>query len=155
MTRVDNLVKWTLFFLMLAMVVDVTWQVASRYVFMRPSSYTEEIARFLLIWISFLGGAYAFRKKMHLGIDLLTEKLSVDKQRIANLFSYVVSGLFALLVLVFGGSQLTLLTWELEQVSGALGLPMAYVYSVIPMSGLLIVCYSLEFMIAEVRRGDC
>lgn len=153
-TRIDNLLKWTLFLLMLAMVLDVTWQVASRYVFMRPSSYTEEIARFLLIWISFLGGAYAFRKKMHLGIDLLTEKLSEEKQRMANLFSYFVCGLFALSVLVFGGSQLTLLTWELEQVSGALGMPMAYVYSVIPLSGLLMVCYSLEFMVAEGRGGD-
>ena len=152
--HIERALAWLLMLLMVVMVADVTWQVVSRFLIRAPSSFTEELAGFLLIWIGLLGAAYALRTRAHLGIDLLTEKLSADKQRMANLFSYFVCGLFALSVLVFGGSQLTLLTWELEQVSGALGMPMAYVYSVIPLSGLLMVCYSLEFMVAEGRGGD-
>jgi len=150
---VDTSLKWTLFLLMLAMVVDVTWQVMSRYLLERPSSYTEEIARFLLIWISFLGASYAFRQKQHLGIDLLTSRFEGNRKRWASLFGYCVCGLFALLVLTFGGGQLVLLTLELKQFSGALGLPMFYVYSVIPLSGALMLFYSGCFMHQAWQEG--
>ena len=71
----DALLKNVLIFLMLALVVSVSWQVISRYVFSSPSSWTEEVARFILIWVSMLGAAYAFRTRAHLGLDLLPKKL--------------------------------------------------------------------------------
>ncbi len=147
--RSDLALKYLLVLLMLLMVADVTWQVVSRYVVKSPSSYTEEIARFLLIWISFLGASYAYRHRLHLGIDLLTEKLTGTSKHWANIFSYCMCALFFGAVLVFGGSNLVLLTLELEQVSGALGLPMFYVYSVIPLSGILMLLYSVEFVRQE------
>jgi TRAP-type C4-dicarboxylate transport system permease small subunit len=149
---VDTTLKWGLVLLMLAMVIDVSWQVMSRYLLQKPSSYTEEIARFLLIWISFLGASYAYRQQQHLGIDLLTAKLEGNKKRWASLFSYGVCGVFALLVLSYGGSQLVLLTLELQQVSGALGLPMFYIYSVIPLSGFLMLFYSAYFICQQWQQ---
>jgi TRAP-type C4-dicarboxylate transport system permease small subunit len=143
LTLLDRALRWVLILLMAAMVLSVTWQVASRYLLASPSSWTEEVARFLLIWIGMLGAAHAFRNRMHIGLDLLPGKLGGRAARRLHWFTLAVIILFALTVLVIGGGNLMLLTWELRQTSAALELPIAFVYSVIPLTGCIIVLYSL------------
>ena len=139
----DAILSRFLILLMFCLVGAVLWQVFSRYILSSPSSWTEELARFLLIWISLLGAAYAFRNGMHLALDLLPKKVTgknVDRLKLLTIFLIV---LFSFTVLVVGGFGLVQLTWELKQYSAVLGLPMAYVYSVIPTSGLLICFYAI------------
>ena len=138
-----TLIKWIdaalsrfLVALMLALVAAVLWQVISRYVFSSPSSWTEEIARFLLIWISLFGAVWAFRTGMHLGLDILPKKLTGVSARRLRQFTLGLILLFSIAVLVVGGGSLVQLTWELKQYSAVLGLPMSLVYSVIPIAGL-------------------
>jgi TRAP-type C4-dicarboxylate transport system permease small subunit len=128
---------------MALMVVVVTWQVVSRYAMGDPSPWTEEVARMLLIWVGLLGGVYAYREKAHLGLDLLYQKVGNIGKRRLEIITDVSCGLFALAVLVVGGGSLVQLTWELKQTTAVLGIPMAWVYSVLPLSGVLIVFYSL------------
>ncbi len=139
----DRALRWALILLMVGLVLAVTWQVVSRYLFASPSSWTEEIARFLLIWIGTLGAAYAFRVNAHIGLDLLPKKLSGTAARQLHWFTLGVIILFAVAVLVIGGSKLVYLTWDLRQYSAVLGLPISFVYSIIPVTGVLIVIYSL------------
>ena len=141
--RLDTALTRALILLMLSLVGAVLWQVISRYVFTSPSSWTEELARFLLIWIALLGGVYAFRTGMHLGLDILPKKLSGRSGRVLKLFTLLMVLLFSATVLVTGGANLVILTWELRQYSAVLGLPMALVYTVIPVSGALICMYAL------------
>lgn len=131
--------------LMATMVVCITWQVVSRYLLSNPSTWTEELARFLLIWIGMYGSAYVFSIKMHLGIDLLTSKLEGNKALYVALFSMTVCGSFAFAAMVIGGANLVALTWDLNQTSPALGLKIAWIYSAIPLSGVIICFYSLYF----------
>lgn len=139
----DAVLTRALVLLMLALVVAVLWQVISRYVFSAPSSWTEEAARFLLIWITLLGAVYAYRTGMHLGLDLLPKKLgAAAARRLARVTAALVV-LFAAAVLVVGGGSLVRMTWELEQYSAVLGLPMSFVYAVIPVAGVLICAYAL------------
>jgi len=140
---IDVVLKNVLIVLMVAMVASVSWQVISRYVFSSPSSWTEEVARFLMIWIGLLGAAYAFRTRAHLGLDLLPKKLTGRSAVTLKQFTLAVVVLFSLTVLVVGGGKLVALTWELKQYSAVLGLPIAFVYSVIPTSGLLICVYAI------------
>ena len=77
---VDKVLAWVLIVFVAAIVVDVTWQVFTRFILDNPSSFTEEVANFLLIWTSLLGSAYALRMKSHLGIDFLTSKLNDRNQ---------------------------------------------------------------------------
>ncbi|MCD6376238.1 MAG: TRAP transporter small permease [Caldisericaceae bacterium] len=142
----DNLLKWLLIFLMALMVVDVSWQVFSRFVLNAPSSYTEEIARFLLIWIGLLGASYAYKAKAHLGIDVLVKKFPPAAEKMAYVGMHIISGLFALIVMIGGGIRLVNLALELEQTSAALGIPMGHVYVVVPLSGLFILYYALRFI---------
>ena len=139
----DAILKNVLIVLMAAMVTAVSWQVISRYVFSSPSSWTEEIARFLLIWIGVLGASYAFRTGVHLGLDILPKKLTGRSAELLKQFTAFVVVLFSMTVLVFGGGSLVSLTWELRQYSAVLGLPIAFVYSVIPTAGILICIYAI------------
>ena len=143
LTLLDRALRAVLMLLLTAMVLAVTWQVVSRYVLASPSSWTEEVARYLLIWIGLLGAAHAFRNRMHIGLDLLPRTLTGIAARRLHWLTLGCIILFAVTVLVFGGGKLVLLTWELRQTSAALGLPIAVVYSVIPLTGCIIVLYSV------------
>lgn len=139
----DNSLGALLALLMFTLVCSVSWQVASRYLLRDPSAWTEELARYLLIWIGLLGAAYAYRTRAHLGIDLLAEKVGpAGRERLRVIAALAVLA-FAVPVMIVGGTSLVQLTWELHQYSPALGLPMAAVYSVIPLSGVIIAAYAL------------
>lgn len=143
----ESLLAAFLGLLMAAMVVDVTWQVVTRFILSEPSSYTEELARFLLIWIGLLGAAYAYRKKAHLGLDILSQKLEGTAKRRLDIFISLVCILFAVLLMIYGGTKLMVLTLQLEQLSAALQVKIGYIYSVIPLSGILIVIFSIDRLI--------
>ena len=129
--------------MMALLVLNVTWQVITRFILPHPSSFTEEVARFLLIWISLLGSAYAFHTHSHLGFDYLTKKLKQKGALLAAKLGYALIILFALGVLVVGGANLTYITFLLEQASPVLGIPMGFVYIVVPVSGMLFVVYGV------------
>lgn len=146
-----RLLEIVLTILMAAMIVDVVWQVFTRYVLRHPSSYTEELATFLLVWIGLLGGAYAYRRQAHLGVDILTTKLHGAKAGIVTLFIHGCVGLFGLSALIWGGSRLVLVMLKYNQVSPALGLKMGHVYLILPLSGMFIVIFAIDFLAAAVR----
>ena len=154
MATLDRILKPALALLMIAMVGSVVWQVLSRYLFVVPAAWTEELARFLLIWIGMLGAAYAYRQGSHLGIDLLANKLAESGRQRLHRVVHVVCLLFAASVLVVGGGSLVSMTWELKQYSAAIGLPIAYVYSVIPASGVLISLFAADAILHGFARGD-
>lgn len=145
----DRLVRLLMVTCMALMVVVVTWQVLSRYVLGDPSAWTEEVARMLLIWLGLLGGVYAYRERAHLGLDLLRQKVGPAGEKRLDAITDISCGLFALAVLVVGGGALVQLTWELEQTTAALGIPMAWVYTVLPISGLLIFYYSVVSLLSS------
>lgn len=128
---------------MAIMTLDVLWGVLTRYIMGSQASWSEELARFLLIWIGILGAAYASGQKMHLAIELLKPKLKPDGQRRLTLFINVMVILFALCVMVIGGFRLIYITQTLGQLSPALRLPMALIYAVVPISGILVIYYKV------------
>ena len=128
--------------LMATLVGAILWQVVSRYVLGSPSVWTEELARFVLIWVGILGAAYAVHEHSHLAIDLWGERLNpAHRHRLARGQSCVVM-VFAVLAMIIGGGRLVMITWSLQQYSPALNIPMALVYAVLPISGVLIVLIS-------------
>ena len=133
---VDRVLEIILVSLMALMTLDVLWGVLTRYALSNQASWTEEAARFLLIWIGLLGAAYASGRRLHLSIDLL-------KRKPERLITALVVA-FALGPMVIGGANLMRLTAELGQRSPALGLPMYVVYAVVPLAGVLIIFYRLS-----------
>lgn len=138
---IDQYLGYVLVALLALMTLDVLWGVFTRYALGSQADWSEELARFLLIWIGILGAAYAAGRRMHLAIDLLLPSLEPRGQRRLLAFINLLILVFALLVLVVGGARLMYITQVLGQLSAALRIPMYLVYSVLPLSGLLVVYY--------------
>ncbi|NMH86009.1 TRAP transporter small permease [Flavivirga algicola] len=142
--KIDKILGSTLAFIMAVMVINVLWQVFTRFIVGTPSSFTDELARYLMIWVGVLGAAYISGKRMHVAIDLIPRKLSEAKQAKLKIFVNILIIIFCLAALVIGGFRLVYITYVLEQYSPALQIPLALVYLVIPISGLLIIFYKIS-----------
>lgn len=150
---IDRLLEKVLIVLMIVLVLDVLWQVIARYLnkatvglfaVQVPTplySFTDELAGFLLIWVALLGGAWATGKKQHLAIDLLSTKLRPAGKVKLRKFIDLLVFLFAMSVMVIGGSWLVYTRFYLGQISAAMEIPIGAVYLILPLSGLLITYY--------------
>lgn len=150
--RVARAVDAVLVLLMALVVVNVAWQVVSRYGLGRPSSFTDELSRFLLVWIGLLGAARGVGRREHLSMNVLAARLSGVRREWLGIAVDLAVAAFALLVLVGGGGGLMALSFGLGQRSAALGVPLGLVYLVLPVSGLLIAGYAFGFVAHRVRR---
>lgn len=152
--KIDWVIARFVSLLMALLVVDVSWQVVSRFILNSPSIYTEEIALFLVLWISLLGAAYTYRRGAHLGLDILVEKLQEKQKRLVQILADGMCLVFALIILLYGGWELVLLNIQLQQSSAALQVQVWIVYSVIPISGILISLYALERILFGPGQDD-
>lgn len=151
---IDRTLEITLIAIMSILVIDVSWQVISRYLLTNPSSFTDELASFLLIWVGILGAAYVAGKQEHLAIDLLIQKSSPARQKKLMLSINILILLFAISVMVVGGTWLVATRFMLGVNSSAMHLPLGYVYLVMPLSGVLICYYSILFIIDNLKKND-
>ncbi len=142
--KVDTLLGTLVTVFMAVLVLNVLWQVISRFIIGHPSSFTDELAGYLLIWVGLLGAAYATGQKQHLAIDLISKKLSHEKNKRLQTFINILIAAFALIVLVIGGANLVYITFHLNQISSALQIPVGLVYLVIPVSGVFIMYYAIN-----------
>ncbi len=132
-----------LIFIFALLVADVLWQVFARYLLNTSFSFTEELARFLLIWLSIIGAAYLNAERAHLSMDFLFTRMSEENKRKASIFAELVIFFFALFVMVVGGAKLVYTTLYLDQLSGTMQIPLGYVYAVLPVCGFLIMSFSV------------
>ncbi|SEF79327.1 TRAP transporter small permease [Algoriphagus boritolerans] len=151
-SKLDKVIATFLIVLMALMVLNVTWQVTSRYIFKDPSSFTDELSRYMLIWVGMLGAAFVAGKNEHLAIDIILMSLREKLQKKVLILVSVLVMAFALTVMVLGGSNLVYITFILDQKSAALQIPLAYVYGIIPFSGIL-VCYYQVFTIFHLNQS--
>lgn len=133
------------------LVIDVLGQVFSRYVLSNSPSFTEEFARFSLIWLSILGMAYLTGQRSHLTMDYLYNKFSEGTRKKVEIFIELAIMLFAIVVLIIGGGNLVYITLSLGQISSALHVPLGYVYAIVPFSGALIIFYSIYNILKETK----
>ena len=142
--RIDKVLEYFLVAVFSVMLLSVIWQVFSRFILGSPSTITDEVSSFGLIWVGLLGAAYATGKNLHLAIDLLPNRLVEKNKTVLDGFVLTAITLFSLCVLVIGGGRLCWITFELGQRSAALELPLGIIYLVLPISGLLIVYYCTD-----------
>jgi len=141
--KIDKIIAAFLSIIMAVMVLNVLWQVFTRFVLNNPSSFTDELARYLMIWVGVLGAAFISGKNMHVAIDLISTRISESKQKKLEVLINSIIILFSFLVFVIGGFRLVYITSVLKQNSPALQIPLSIVYLIIPISGLLIIYYKL------------
>ena len=146
---IDQILGRALVVIMSVMVVNVLWQVFTRYVTGDPSSFTDELARYLMIWIGILGAAYVAGKDLHVAIDILPSRASAKNRKKLKTIVTVLIILFVSVAFVIGGSRLVYISYLLGQQSPALQIPLAVVYMILPISGLLIIFYKVSDLLKK------
>ena len=155
--RVDNFLEWTLAFLLGIMVLDVFWGVITRYLLESQSSWTDELARFLLVWLSIMGAAYASGKRLHIAIDLLPKSLNQKQQNYLDLLIHLIVLHFTVAVFLVGGIRYVYISFALGQTSPALQIPIGFVYLALPISGAFILyykLYELSTLLKKIKHGN-
>lgn len=132
---------------MLLLVACVVWQVVSRYVLNDPSTFTNEAARYLMMWVGLLGAAYTVGLQRHLSIDLISGNLSGRTYRFVHLLINLIIMTFTFLVIFKGGIDLVEKVLSRGQVSAVMRIPMGYVYLALPISGTFMMFYSALFVV--------
>jgi TRAP-type C4-dicarboxylate transport system permease small subunit len=137
------LLGWVSVGVLLVLVLDVLWGVFTRKILGEQARWSEELARFLLIWVSFLGGAIAYLDDKHLGVELLAGRLDVSARRMARVITHGVVFAFSFFVMGIGGAQLVADRWDSGQMLPALQISRAWFYLAVPVSGFLISLFAL------------
>ncbi len=124
-----------------AMVVIGTYQIVTRFIFKNPSTVSEELLTYSFTWMALLASALVFGKRDHMRMGFLADKIGKAGQKVLNIFSEVLIMLLAGSVMIYGG--VTIMELTMTQSTASLGIPMGVVYTIIPLSGCLIVLYSI------------
>ena len=134
------------------MVIIGTYQILVRYIFNNPSTVSEELLTYSFTWMSLFAAAYVFGKREHMRMGFLADKLNKKKLTILNAIIEIIIIAFALIVMVYGGISITSLS--MTQKTASLGIPMGYVYIVIPITGVVIAVYGVLNVICLIRKGE-
>ena len=103
---IDKIIEVLCTLIMGYMVLAVCWQVITRFILKNPSTLTEEILRYLLVWTTMVGGAYAYGRRKHLSINMLTKKLPFRQQKMLDILIQIIVIAFAVVVMIMGGFHL-------------------------------------------------
>ena len=137
----DTTLNWVLTFIMAAMLVVVSAQVWYRFVLNNPLAWSEELARYLFVWVSFLGSAAGIRMNVHLGIDLIDKLLSTRGRKIMTIIVNLAIQIFLAVVIFWGIKILKVVQF---QKSASMGIPMTYPYLAVPVGSALMLLNSIR-----------
>ncbi|HIZ65357.1 MAG TPA: TRAP transporter small permease [Candidatus Blautia pullicola] len=123
------------------MVIVGTYQIVTRYFFNSPSTVSEELLTYSFTWMALLASALVFGKRDHMRMGFLADKLTGVPKKVLEIFIELLIMALAGSVMVWGGY--TIMQLSMTQTTASLGIPMGIVYIIVPLSGILVVVYSI------------
>jgi len=143
--RTSRLVRWFACIGLLIMTAIIGWQVFARYVMNASPAWAEQAALLLMIWYVMFAAAAGVREGFHIRIGVVENALPERLQRLVRTLGHILVGLFGVAMLVWG-AELVSATWAHD--IPTLGLPRGVAYVPMPVSGLLILLFSIEHIVA-------
>ncbi|GHU18942.1 permease [Betaproteobacteria bacterium] len=131
------------------MMLSLFWQVFTRFVIKVPAVWTEEIARYSFIYLVMVGAALGVKNSVHFGMTLVSDKLHGKTRDIYQRYVINVIILICAVYLVYYGIEFTRM-YGLNRVSPTFLTPMAWVFGIVPFSGLLIIVFAFQ----NIMYGD-
>lgn len=147
--KIDKTIEYFIFSLLSLMSIVIFLQVLFRYVIKYSLPWSEELARYLFVWLSLMGAAAGVKKNAHFGVDMVVKKLKPRSQHILK----IVGSWFILCflgVVLFEGFQLTIRNWT--QYSPAMRIPMSFPYAAIPFSSFIMSMYVIKEIISSLKK---
>lgn len=141
---IRNILKCLVIITFVLLVSMTFLQVISRYISHKPLTWTEEIVRFSNVWLALLTSSICIHEKKHLSLDFLTHSLSFKLKKILNILIYSFFILGFLIILLIYGIQFTVK--GASQLSPAMRLPMSIIYTILPISAILMILESIFFI---------
>lgn len=142
----DNLLIVTALTMLGAMIIVILFQVFSRQILNATPAWSEELSRVLFVWIAFLGIAYGFKEKLHIGVGLVVDNLPKAIQTAADIFAKLtiitLGGL-----MIYYGIEFTLLM--MDSTLPGLRVPSSVLYAAIPVTGIFIVLNGIELLFVK------
>lgn len=148
--KLNSLCEGALFFFLSAMAVAVFLQVLFRYALHLPLFWTEEFARYCLVWSSLLGASVALKRGEHIAVTLVLEHLTKNSARILIMVSRI-SVAVILGVMTWGGIRLVIVTSA--QISPALRIPMALPYLALPVCSSIMLCHVIASLLHNEQNN--
>ncbi len=145
-----DLVEFLLVSIMVALCVDIFIGVYTRYVMGEATYWHEEVARFLFIWMAFLGAAVAVRRRMHYVVHLIVDRFGGGGKYLTSIFCWLLVMGFSVFLLIQG---LKVMEGVSVQVSPALELNLSWVFLAVPVNGVLSFIYAGEHLWRVARSG--
>ncbi|UCD82837.1 MAG: TRAP transporter small permease [Desulfobacterales bacterium] len=130
-----------------AMAVVVFLQVIFRYLLNFPLFWTEEFARYCLVWSSLLGSAVAVKRGQHIAVTIIVERMPPALRRVFTIVA-LISVAVILTVILWGGIQLVAITRA--QISPALRVSMSVPYLAVPVGAALMLLHTIGFIYQTV-----
>ncbi len=141
--NLDRLARFLLFTAIVAMTLFITLQIIFR-VFFTALSWTEELSRYLLVWSTFIGASVAFKKGAHISVSFVMDLLPSKSRRAVYVLSAALMAVFFFVSIWYG---FLLMKLQVFQISPAMGVKMRYVYTIIPVSFIVMLVHLLhEFL---------
>lgn len=135
-----------------ATLVVITAQIVWRYVFNDSLTWTEELARYLFVWITFVGMALAIRDRTHIRVTLVVDQLPARLRRWLDMAQLALVTLFLCLLVGVGFQWVWLNT---DAVTPALGMPLAYIcYVALPLASLWGIFHAGRRFVRLMRSGE-
>ena len=132
----DTIMRFLMALAMLTLLVFGTWQIFTRWILGSPSTFTDELLRYVLIIAGFIGSAYCFYRDEHLALTLITDKAKGPFKLCLDIFIEICILFFVVYVFIFGGFKLANTA---TNVSSVMHIPMKTLYMIEPICGILIV----------------
>lgn len=148
---IDTLLAGVCAVLFASLVLLVTWQVFTRFLLDDPSAFSEELATYCFVWLVLFGAALVFGENGHMAMDFIKNRLPTRLKMAAELAIQLCVIAFAALVMVRGGLSSASLAWN--QATGSIQIPLGILYLALPISGALIIFYSVHSILQIVRLG--
>ena len=146
---INQSVEILVFAMGLTMTLIVVIQVFFRYILNHSLFWSEELARYLLIWLTFLGASSAYFRHVHPGVDIIYSQMPEKLKHISAIIAHLVCiGIFGIMI-IFGFQ----FAWFVRfQISPALSLPKWIIASIIPVSGLILMLHGFVFFVDEFKK---
>ncbi len=134
-----------------AMAILVFANVIARYVFNHSLAFSDEMSTYLFVLMSFMGTAIAARRKAHLGLSIVTDRVSPQARKIILTVMYVISAFFCLLVIIFG-VQMVISQYQLGQETASMQWPEWIYGSFVPIGAAFAMIAFLDVAVKTAKE---
>ncbi len=151
--KFNRIEEWLSVAVLVAILILLTYQVVMRFVFHNTNSWSEELARYLFIWLVYISAAYAIYKNAHIKIDAVKSLYPKKIRKYIPILGNVIFLIYAVAITIFSFDY-CMDIYASHQVSMGLGVMMAYMYASIPIGHALMSIRLVQLICRLIRNPD-